>query len=60
LKEQYETEREGILRELNTEQHREKAVASQRMEMARLRQADNDGVPIEKNGARKPRKGTAK
>lgn len=60
LKEQYETERESILRELHTEQQREKAVDSQRMEMARLRQADNDGVPIEENGARKARKGTAK
>lgn len=60
LKEQYETERESILRELHTEQQREKAVDSQRMEMARLRQADNDGVPIEENGARKARKGAAK
>ena len=60
LKEQYEAEREALLRELNAEQQRENAVVNQRMEMARLRKADNDGALVEENGARKARKGTAK
>ena len=60
LKGQYETEREAILRELAEEEKRQKVVASQRLEMARLRKADNGGMRVEENGARKARKGTAK
>jgi circadian clock protein KaiC len=58
LKGQYESERDAILRDLDEEQRRLKVVAEQRLEIARLRKADNSGVPIDQNGARKARKGT--
>ena len=60
LKGQYEADRDAILKELDVEQKRLKAVAQQRLEIARLRQADNSGVPMEENGARKARKGTVR
>jgi circadian clock protein KaiC len=54
LRSQYESERDVLLRELEEEEKRESIVASQRMEMARLRHAD---LPVDENGARKARKG---
>jgi circadian clock protein KaiC len=60
LKGQYESERDAILRELNEEETRARIAADQRLEIARLRQADSDAVKIDENGARKPRKGAAK
>ena len=57
LRNQYETEREAILRELDEDQKRESTAATQRIEMARLRHADIN-VDLEGNGARKSRKGT--
>lgn len=58
LKGQYETERDTILRELDAEEKRQKVMADQRLEIARMRKADNGGVQVEENGARKARKGT--
>lgn len=58
LKGQYESERDAILRELEEEQKREKIIADQRLEIARLRQADNGELQLDKNGARSARKGT--
>jgi circadian clock protein KaiC len=55
LKGQYETERDAILRELDQEQNRIKVMADQRIEMARLRQADNGGAQVDENGARRAR-----
>jgi len=60
LKSQYETERDTILRELEEEKQRQEVVAVQRLEIARLRQADNGEVQMQGNGARKSRKGTAR
>jgi circadian clock protein KaiC len=60
LKGQYETERDAILRELEEEQQRQKVMADQRREIARLRGADNGEVQVEGNGVRKSRKGTAR
>jgi circadian clock protein KaiC len=60
LKGQYETERDAILRELDEEERRQKVMSDQRHEIARLRKADNGGVQVEENGARKARKGTAR
>jgi circadian clock protein KaiC len=60
LKGQYETERDAILKELDEEQNRLKIVADQRLEMSRLRKADKRGVPVDENGAKKPRKGTVR
>ena len=60
LKGQFETEREAILRELDEDRNREETVATQRMEMARIRRADNVQMKLDENGARKARKGTAK
>jgi circadian clock protein KaiC len=60
LKGQYESERDLILRELEEAKQREKGIADQRLEIARLRRADNDGVQPEENGARKARKGAVK
>jgi circadian clock protein KaiC len=60
LRGQYETERDAILRELEQEKEREKMVANQRLEIARLRQADKDGGQVQENGARKARKGTVR
>jgi circadian clock protein KaiC len=58
LRNQFESERDIILGELNEAQERESRVATQRIEMARLRRADVN-VNVEENGARKSRKGTA-
>ena len=60
LKEQYESERDVILRELEEESQRQKVMAEQRLEIARLRQADNGEVQIQGNGARKTRRGAAR
>ena len=60
LKGKYETERDIILRELEEEQKREQIIADQRLEIARLRQADNGEVQLEKNGAQSARKGTVR
>jgi circadian clock protein KaiC len=57
LKGQYESEREGILRDLDEEQQRQKQAADQRLEIARMRKADIAEVSVEANGARKARKG---
>jgi circadian clock protein KaiC len=61
LRSQYEIEREIILRELDEAQKREDVAAAQRVEIARLRHADN-GVEgeLEANGGRKSRKGTVR
>jgi len=60
LKGQYESERDAILRELDEEQSRLKIAADQRLEIARLRKADDSqGTKIDENGARKARKGAA-
>ncbi len=58
LRGQYETERDALLRELEEEKQRQKEMAEQRIEIARLRRADNGEVQLEGNGARKSRKGT--
>jgi len=60
LKGQYETERDAILRELEEEEKRHKVMSDQRVKIARLRKADNGGVQVEEDGARKARKGTAR
>jgi circadian clock protein KaiC len=60
LKGQYEAERDAILKELDEATEREKAIAHQRLEIARLRKADADGVQPQENGARKARKGTVR
>ena len=60
LKGQYESERDAILMELNEEQNRIQFAADQRLEMARLRRADNRAVQIGENGARKARKGAVR
>jgi circadian clock protein KaiC len=60
LQNQYETEREAILMELDEEQKRLKEAAEQRVEIARLRKADTSGTQIDENGARKARKGAAR
>jgi circadian clock protein KaiC len=54
-----ESEREVLLKELEEDEKREGLVASQRIEMARLRHADV-ALDGEENGARKARKGTAR
>ena len=59
LRSQYESEREALVKELEEDEKRESIVASQRVEMARLRHADI-AVDVEENGARKARKGTAR
>ena len=60
LKGQYESERDAILRELDEEQSRLKIAADQRLEIARLRKADDSqGTKIDENGARTTRKGAA-
>jgi circadian clock protein KaiC len=56
LRNQYESERDQLIEDLEEDQKRERRVASQRLEMARLRHADI-AVDIEGNGARKGRKG---
>ena len=60
LKGQYESERDAILRELEDAKHREKVIADQRLEIARLRRADTDGVQAQENGAKKARKGAVR
>ena len=60
LKVQYERERDKILTELDEEQNRLRIGADQRLEIARLRRADNRKMPIEENGARKARKGAVR
>ena len=60
LQGQYEAERDVILRELEEAKQREKVIADQRLEIARLRHADSDGRQLEENGARKARKGTVR
>jgi circadian clock protein KaiC len=60
LKGQYESEREALLRELDEAKQREKVIADQRIEIARMRHADEDGVQPQENGARKARKGAAR
>ena len=57
LKGQYESERDAILKELEEAQQREKVIAEQRLEIARLRKADRDGIQAQENGSRKARKG---
>jgi circadian clock protein KaiC len=59
LKHQYETDREAILREVEEDQKRETAAATQRLEMARLRHADVS-VEVDENGSRRSRKGTVR
>ncbi|HEX6715546.1 MAG TPA: circadian clock protein KaiC [Pyrinomonadaceae bacterium] len=58
LKGQYESDRDAILKALAEEQKRLKVVADQRLEIARLGQADDGEVQLEENGARKARKGS--
>ncbi len=63
LRGQYETDRDAILRELEEENKRLELAAAQRIEMARLRKADNSGnsgIQIQQNGAKKARKGTVR
>jgi len=60
LKGQYETERDALLRDLDEEEKRERVFADQRLEIARLRKADNGGVQVEGNSAGKARKETLK
>ena len=60
LKGQYESERDVILRELDEAKQREKVIADQRLEIARMRRADNDGVQPQENGAKKARKGAVR
>ena len=58
LKGQYETERDAILRELDEDERRRKIMADERLEIARLRRADNGEVQFQGDGAKKARKGT--
>lgn len=59
LRSQFESERDVILKELEEDLKREDVAADQRVEMARLRRADVP-TPVEGNGARKARKGSAR
>ena len=60
LKGQYESARDAILNELDEEQTRLKVAADQRLEIARLRKADQSQATSGENGARKARKGDAR
>jgi len=67
LRGQYETERDAIVRELENQEKQEKLVAAQRLEIARLRHADNRGIhadnrgiEVDVNGAKKARKGSVR
>jgi len=60
LKGQYETERDAILRDLDEDERRRKVMADERLEIARLRRADNGEVQFQGDGARKARKGTVR
>jgi len=58
LKGQYETERDAILRDLDEDERRRKVMADERLEIARLRRADNGEVQFQGDGAKKARKGS--
>jgi circadian clock protein KaiC len=62
LRGQYESERDAILRDLDEEKKRIELAVAQRIEIARLRQADDGSnkVQMQENGAKKARKGTAR
>ena len=60
LKGQYESERDAILKDLDEEQTRLRVAADQRLEIARLRKADDSKMKIDENGARKARKGSVR
>jgi len=60
LKGQYETERDAILRDLDEDERRRKVMADERLQIARLRRADNGEVQFQGDGARKARKGTVR
>jgi circadian clock protein KaiC len=60
LKGQYETERDAILRELDEEQNRQQIAATQRVEMARIRRADNGGIQVDKGGIQVDKDGAGK
>jgi len=63
LKNHYESERDAILRDLDEEKKRLELANAQRLEIARLRRADNsrnNDVNIQENGANKARKRTAR
>ena len=58
LKGQFEAERDAILCEIDAARNREETVATQRLEMARIRRADDVGIKVDENGDQKARKGT--
>ena len=58
LKGQYEAEREALLKELDEDQRREDVIGSDRLQIARLRHADDSPVQMDENGARNLRKGS--
>jgi len=60
LQASYEAERDAILRELEEDKERERINSNQRLEIARLRKADKDGVQPQENGAQQARKGTVR
>jgi hypothetical protein len=60
LKGKYEAERDALLTELDEDQRRENAIGSDRLQIARLRHADETPVQMDENGARKPRKGSTR
>ncbi|HJS24515.1 MAG TPA: circadian clock protein KaiC [Pyrinomonadaceae bacterium] len=53
LKNQYETERDAILREMDEDEQRQKIITDQRLEIARLRRADNGEVQFQGDGVKK-------
>jgi circadian clock protein KaiC len=59
LRGQFEGERDAILREIDQDLQREQAVVEQRIEMARLRQAENGTGVDKKSAERKARKGVS-
>jgi circadian clock protein KaiC len=59
LRGQYESERESLLQQLDEDRRREDKLADQRLEMARLRQADTDSS-VEGNGSRRAQKGNVR
>lgn len=60
LKGQFESERDAILSEIDEARNREETVATQRLEMARIRRADEVAIKVDENGDRKARKGTTR
>ncbi len=60
LKGQFESERDAILSEIDEARNREETVATQRLEMARIRRADEVALNVDENGDRKARKGTTR